>query len=94
MNKYFPIKTKYLSPKRLRSPWLTPEVLSCINKKHDWYRKLKQKSISRSSYNEYCRALRELLNLAEREYYETKLNSLGNDCKKNWALLNKILKRA
>ena len=70
------------------------DIVRCIDKKHDWFRKLKLNLITRRSYNSYCRALRELLSVAEREYYTKKLNCLGNDSKKNWKVLNKMLGRA
>ena len=31
LDKYFPVRTKYISTKRLNSPWMTTEILRCID---------------------------------------------------------------
>ena len=36
-NLYFPIKTKQLGIKRLKSPWMTDSLLACIKKKHRFF---------------------------------------------------------
>ena len=90
-NKYFPIMTKQMSQKRLNNPWMSDVILRCIKKKYVWFRLLKRNRILKSSYNIYCKALRNLLRIAEEDYYKNKLNSLGNDQKKNWKTLNSLL---
>ena len=92
-NKYFPIRTKVLSEKRYRSPWINSDVLRCIRKKHLWFKLLKRKRISRHSYTAYCKALNEVLKIAEEEYFERKFSSLKSNPKKNWKLLNDLLGR-
>ena len=77
LNKYFPWKSKQIGIKRLNSPWITNEIISCIRKKHTWYRLLKNGLITKNSYKLYCKALRKLLNLAECEYVRSKFKSLG-----------------
>ena len=57
-NKYFPIKTKTLSQKRLRAPWLISDIMRCIRKKHEWHRLAKQELIRFESYKRYSSALR------------------------------------
>ena len=68
-NKYFPIKTKQISTKRINSPWVTDVILRCVKKKQVWFKLLKRNRITLFSYKKYCKALRNLLNLAEEEYY-------------------------
>ena len=92
-DRYFPIKSKLLSVKRLNSPWVTPDILRCISKKHMWYRLLRRDRISKSSYKKYCKALSYLLNIAEEEYWENKFVSLGSNMRENWKLLNKFLNK-
>ena len=91
LDKYFPVKTKTISAKRLRSPWITSDVIYCIDKKHRLHKQAKSGNICFSSYKSYCFLLRNLLDTAEKEYYVNKLNILVNDQKKNWKLLNKHL---
>ena len=93
LDKYFPLKTKTLSLKRIRSPWMTSDVLFCVSKKHKLHRKAKNGEISWSPYKAYCALLRKLLDTAEKEYYIHKLNQLGADSRKNWALLNRLLNK-
>ena len=91
LNKYFPVKTKVYTQKRLRSPWITGDVMNCINKKHEWYRLMKENIISYDSYKRYSYLVRKILRLAEENYYVHRLDSLGSDPKKNFAILNKLL---
>ena len=90
-NKFFPIMTKQFSNKRLNSPWINDNILRCIRKKHVWYKLLSRNRITLMSYKNYCNALRNLLRIAEEEYYVSKLNSLKNDPKKNWRILNSLM---
>ena len=92
-DKYFPIKTKTLTVKRMNSPWITSDIIKCIQKKHDWHKLLRQNRITACSYNTYCKKLRNLLRIAEEEYYAYKLKSLGKDHKKSWNTLNNLLNR-
>ena len=90
-NKYFPICSKKVSDKRFKAPWISPDILRCINKKHLWYRLMKRKRITVNSYKMYCKALDKLLNIAEDEYFEQKLESLKSDGKRNWKVLNNLM---
>ena len=90
-NKFFPIMTKQFSNKRLNSPWINDTILRCIRKKHVWYKLLSRNRITLTSYKNYCNALRNLLRIAEEEYYVSKLNSLKNDSKQNWRILNSLM---
>ena len=92
-NKYFPIKTKTVTSKRLNAPWLTRAIVKCIQKKHRWWRLLKDKRITKESYKLYTAKLRKLLRDAEEDYFRRKFNSLKNDQKKNWKVLNWLLGR-
>lgn len=91
LNKYFPVKTKKISLKRINSPWITSAIIKCIRKKFRWHRLWKQNIIMERSYKEYAAELRSLLRVAEREYYVRRFNALDNDIKRNWKILNKLL---
>ena len=93
LNKYFPIKCKIITHKRIQSPWITSKIKKCIEKKHRWYRLWKGGLITLTSYKRYCSSLRNLLRIAKKNYYVHKLNSLNNDPKKNWKLLNKMMNK-
>ena len=91
LNKYFPLKKKKISEKRMMSPWLTRDVMRCIRKKHEWYKLTKRNIITLRCYKSYCDSLKYMLNLAEKEYFVNKFKSLGNNSRKNWQTLNAIL---
>ena len=91
LNKYFHIKKKCISQKRLNTPWLTGKIKKCINKKHRWFRMSRNGFITHESYKRYCIELKKLLYIAESEYYSKKLHSLRNNSRKNWTTLNKLL---
>ena len=55
---------------------------------------MKQGFITNRSYKLYASRLRALIRTAEQEYHENRFNLLGNDCKKNWKILNKLLGRS
>ena len=90
-NKYFQIRTKFLSKKRLRSPWVTSSIIQCIKKKHRWYRLMKNNIITRRSYEKCCKSLRNILRMAEESFHVHRFKSLGNDSKRNWRILNSLL---
>ena len=90
-NKYFPIKSKTMSTKRIKIPWLTSEIMKCIDKKHRWHRMVKFKIITFASYKKYCSIVRNILKTAEKEYNSKKLMKLGSDMRKNWIMLNKLM---
>ena len=90
-DKYFPIKNKKISNKRLRAPWITPDIIKCIKKRHDWYKLVRRNVITRSSYNYYCRRLNCLLTLAVNDYYRKKLLGLKSNPKSNWKTINKLM---
>ena len=91
MNKYFPIKSKTLSLKRIKAPWINSKILKCIEKKHRWHRLLKSNIITKQCYKKYVSDLRRLLRLAEEKYYQNKLEALDNNIKKTWKTLNNLL---
>ena len=93
MNKYFPKKTKILTSKRLRAPWMSGDIVRCVRKKHDWLKMLRLRQIAPQSYNDYSSALRIVLKLAEEEYHSRKLKSLKKNPKSHWKTINKLLNR-
>ena len=74
LDKYFPIKSKKISQKRLKTPWLTTKLLKCIRKKHRWYKMMKRGQITVNCYKEFEKKLRKVLRMAEEKYHERKLN--------------------
>ena len=82
LDKYFPVKNKTISFKRMQTPWITKKAKLCIDKKHLWSILAKQKIISDESYKFISRKVRELLHVAKTEYYSNKLHALRGNKKK------------
>ena len=91
VDKYFPVKKKVISAKRLSSPWITSSIKKCINKKHRWFKMFRAKVITYRSYREYCKMVGNLLKIAERQYYSNKFRALNRDSRKNWQFINSLL---
>ena len=53
LNKYFPLKTKTMTNKRLLTTWLTKDVIKCIDKIHARFRNVRSRSITLPSYKQY-----------------------------------------
>ena len=91
LNRYFPIKVREVTDNKLKAPWINRDISACIDKKHKWFKMMKRGLISNNSYKKYCYALRDLLRMAEEDYYKYKLISLSNNPKANWKAINGLL---
>ena len=87
-----PIKTKYISAKRLKNPWLSDELLSSISRKHEIYRLCQRDSQYLPLFKRYRNALTTAIRDAKKKYFSEKLNSCSGDVKKTWRSINSILR--
>ena len=93
INQCFPIKTKQISVKRLNSPWITPNAIYLINKKHKLFIKMKTFQITYIEFNEYCKLLKLYLQKVKTKYYNDKFVLNNKYSKKQWKTINQILGR-
>ena len=93
LNRYFPIKTKKISLKRLQSPWMTQELLHFIDKKHKLFTQLKNNVITKPTYNTYKNLLNHTLKLAKQNYFVTCYQAARTDIVKSWKLTNSLLNK-
>ena len=77
LNKYFPIKKKFLSQKRILKPWLSSKLIKCIDKKHKLFGLLKRKQIPYKYFKAYSSLLKYTLKLVERNFYRKKFKKSG-----------------
>ena len=89
-NKYFPIKTKIITQNTLSHPWITNDIRKCIDKKHKILSDYRNGSASFSYLSNYCKDLKYLLELAERNYHQEQLSLRRFDSKRKWKYINKI----
>ena len=70
INKYFPIVTKTVKLKSIKSPWIDKELHSLIEKKYSIYRKCKIGLLPFNTYRAYRNKLTKTIKLAKKIYYE------------------------
>ena len=90
LNKYFPIRTKQISCKRLRMPWLNRDVIKLINKKHKLFIALKQGYITSNYYQAYAKLLKQLVNKLKQNYFKSQFTLYQTNQQKTWEVINNI----
>ena len=90
-DKYFPVRIKFISKKRLNNPWLTTRLIKCIRNKYWLYGRLKLGIISIDMYKTYTHLLRVTLRTDEQNYYKTHFNTIKGNSRKTWACINSLL---
>ena len=87
-----PIKTKTLSHKTLKCPWISNEIKSHI-KKRDAYAKLcKAGKIPKNLFRNYRNFVTNFIRQAKINYFEEKFNRTKDNIKNTWKTINNILK--
>ena len=90
LNKYFPLRTKQISCKRLRMPWLNRDVIGLINKKHKLFVALKQGYITSIYYKAYTKLLKQLIDRLKQNYFKSQFTMYHNNQQKTWQVINNI----
>ena len=88
---YFPSKSKCISSKRLKMPWVTNRVMKLIDKKHKVFILLKCRLMTYPAFKTYSNILQIVLKRLKREYFINKFKNNSNDCKITWKLMNNVL---
>ena len=94
LDQYFPIKTKLISLKRLKSPWISRELLELIDKKHDLFKQYKNGVIDKLAYTTYKNLLNYTLKFAKELYYTTSYHAAKNDIAKSWKITKNLLNKS
>lgn len=93
INKFFPIKTKFISNKRFNMPWLNSNLIKCITKKHKLFRLFQFGRIPYAAFKSYSKCLSIVLKLSEKHYYKKKFVSNKGNSKGTWKYIDKLLGR-
>ena len=94
IDQYFPLRQKTVGRKSLDSPWITKEILLCINKKHRLYKLFKCGHIDRQYFNCYKNKLQRLLRLSKQTYFANRFYNVHNNIRKTWQTINTVLGRS
>ena len=89
--KYFPVKVKCVSEKRLGKPWLTPQLKKMINRKSEYFKLFKLGFISKTNNSNFNKRVNSTIRKAKNNYYIDAFNSSNHDMKKNWKLIKTLL---
>ena len=86
-----PVKTKYLSSKRLSKPWLSKAILLSIKTKSKNYKLFKLGFVSELYYKRYRNLLTTVIRKEKQSYYFRAFSVCNNSVKNKWKLINKLL---
>ena len=91
--KCFPVKTKYVTQKRLCKPWITTGILNSIKTKSRYFKLYKLGIIDDHINRKYRNTLNSVIRLAKRIYYINTFNSCQSNIKKTWGLIRQLLSK-
>ena len=86
-----PIRTKYVSQKRLGKPWISSSLFASIKMKSTYFKMFKLNRISPSVYKRYRNALTCSIRKAKKDYYRVAFDERRKDVKSTWKLLNRLI---
>jgi len=86
-----PIREKFMSVKRSLKPWISNNLIRCINRKHFLFKQYKRGLITFERYNVFKNYLTALLRRTKERYYQNKFTSHVNDSRKTWKLINSLV---
>jgi len=89
----FTLKIKYVSSKRITTPWLTRGILNSVKTKSKLFKLLKLGRIHSYDYSSFCNKLKSIIRLAKIKYYKSAFITCKNNIKDTWKLLNNLLCR-
>ena len=89
--KCFPVKTKFISTKRICKPWLSSGLMKSIKTKSYYFKLYKRGVISQSTNNAYRNLLNSSIRVAKTNYYRNSFKTSQNDMKKTWSTIKHLI---
>ena len=93
-NACFPIKTKNISPRRKRNPWVTSGIITSIKKKNNLFKNFKLGLVSEHEYKIYRNTFNSLIKLAKKQYYIKLFGDYRTNTKKLWSTINSLTNKS
>ena len=93
-DKYLPlIERKNDTKNNPKKPWVTFDILKLIKKKNRLYKQYMRNPCERrqKKYKKCRNKLNSLLRRSKRKYYKDKFDTVRNNAKKTWSMINEIL---
>ena len=91
--KCFPLKTKFISHKRLKNRWISQDIKLLINNKSESFKKFRNGLITRAENNRFKNQINAKINKAKNKYYIDALTAFRNNMKKSWNLIQGLMGR-
>lgn len=88
----FPLKVKFISPKRYKNKWITQDIKQLINKKSEAFKKLRLGLISKEENNRIKNEISSKINKAKHEYYKNSFELFRGKVKKSWDLIHDLMR--
>lgn len=89
----FPLKTKFISFKRLNKPWLTSSVLKTIRDKSSYFKLSKMGIISEEEYKIFRNRHNYLIRDLKRKHFSNEFKKAQGNVKKSWKLIKSIINK-
>ena len=83
-----PTKSKTLSNKDLKKPWITSEIISNIKKRQHYFVLYCQNKIPKDFYTHSRNFVTGQIRRSRKDYYEHKFHAAENDIKQTWRIIN------
>ena len=86
-----PIKSKTVSPKSFKKPWINKNILKNIKKRQNYFKLYKERKLSKETYNRFRNYVNSQIRNSKKEYYDKLFMKYKNDIKATWRAINSIL---
>ena len=87
----FPLKTKFISIKRIQKPWIDATIFQIIKTKSHYFKLHRLGIISKSENNKYKNMLSNKIRHARKLHYRNSFDKCRNDIKATWKLIKSNL---
>lgn len=89
--RFFPLKVKFISSKRLSKPWLSHEILQMIKTKSRYFKLYKNNVIDYPCYRRYCNLVKSTIRCAKDRFYRQYFSNVNDDMRERWSKIRKFL---
>ena len=86
-----PIKSKTLSNKDLKKPWIASEIISNIKKRQQYFAQYCQNKIPKDFFTHFRNFVTGQIRRSKKDYYEHNFNAEKSDIKRTWRIINNII---
>ena len=89
--KNFPLKTKFISEKRLGKPWLSREILNLIRQKSEYFKLYKLGIISKQTNNRFKNRVNKIIVKARDSYNLRKFENCWGKPRESWKVIKELM---